>query len=99
MAKHPTGKRLKAEIKFNNKSALVYVVKGSRIQDAPDESNPEYPGDIHMSMPARTQDFDFELNEILNTMNDRAVVVFMCPHDVVFSYAYDRIKAISKGDK
>lgn len=95
MAKHPTGKHLKAEVLHQHKQLLIYVVKGSRIEDMPVDDNDDYPGEMHMALPGLSKEFDAELDEMLSEAQSGDVLVLICPGDQTFSYGYSRVKAMS----
>ncbi|WNN42765.1 MULTISPECIES: hypothetical protein [Winslowiella] len=95
MAKHPTGKHLKAEVLHDDKQLLIYVVKGSRIEDMPVDDNEDYPGDMLMALPNLSKEFDTELDEMLSEAQSGDVLVLVCPGDQTFSYGYSRVKAMS----
>ncbi|RWR03907.1 hypothetical protein ED28_02655 [[Pantoea] beijingensis] len=93
-AKHPTGKHLKAEVLHDNKSLLIFVVKGTRIEDMPYDDNVDYPGEMLMALPELTSAFDRELDEMLSEANSGDVLVLVCPTDSVFTYGYSRVKTM-----
>ncbi|MFS2220929.1 hypothetical protein [Pantoea sp. B65] len=95
MAKHPTGKHLKAEVLHEGRQLLIYVVKGSRIEDMPLDDNDDYPGEMFMALPGLSKEFDTELAEMLGEAQSGDVLVLVCPGDQTFSYGYSRIKAMS----
>ncbi|WP_151993388.1 hypothetical protein [Buttiauxella massiliensis] len=94
MAKHPTGKYLRVPITSNDKNLLIYVVRGSKIDDMPPDEDEDYPGDMQMLMPQLSKDFDAELNEALDECESGDVIVFMCTTDMIFEHAYSKIKAM-----
>ncbi|MBP2167145.1 hypothetical protein J2125_000337 [Erwinia toletana] len=95
MAKHPTGKHLRAEVLHEGKQLLIYVVKGARIEDMPPDDNDDYPGEMFMALPNLSKEFDSELDEMLGEAQSGDVLVLVCPGDQTFSYGYSRIKAMS----
>lgn len=94
MAKHPTGKHLRAPVVVDDKNLLVYVVRGSKIEDMPADEDEDYPGDMQMLMPQLSKDFDAELNEAIAECESGDVIVFMCTTDMIFEYGYSKIKAM-----
>lgn len=94
MAKHPTGKYLRAPITSNDKNLLIYVVRGSKIDDMPPDDDEDYPGDMQMLMPQLSKEFDGELNIALEECQSGDVIVFMCTTDMIFEYGYSKIKAM-----
>lgn len=95
MAKHPTGKYLRAPVSFNDKELLIYVVRGSQIEHMPADEDEDYPGDMQMLMPQLTRDFDAELNVALEECESGDVIVFMCTTDLIFEYGYSKVKAMA----
>lgn len=94
MAKHPTGKFLRAPVTANDKQLLIYVVRGSQIEHMPADEDEDYPGDMQMLMPQLTRDFDAELNVVLAECKSGDVMVFMCTTDLIFEYGYTKFKAM-----
>lgn len=97
MAKHPNGKFLRKVILHNGFNVLVHVVKGSQEKYIPNEKFPDNHGKFCLSMPMTPKNFDDEFIEAINDISDRDMMMFLCPNDIVFEYAYSRIKEMDEG--
>ncbi|TCW00079.1 hypothetical protein [Biostraticola tofi] len=95
MAKYPTGKYLMTPIFSEGKSLLVYVVKGTRIEDMPSDENQDYPGEMHLSLPETNGRLDKDYAELVANAAAGDVLVFICAGDQVYSYGFSKIKTLA----
>ena len=96
MAKHPVGKYLRLQLNHNGNELLIYVVKGSRIEDMPPDEDEDYPGEMHLAMPKMNRELDSELARLLGEASGGDVIVIICAADSVFEHGFSQVRALRK---
>lgn len=96
MAKHPVGKYLRRQLTHNDNKLLIYVVKGSRIDDMPPDEDEDYPGEMHLVMPKMNRELDAELARLLGEANGGDVIVIICAADSVFEHGFSQVRALNQ---
>ncbi|THD49273.1 hypothetical protein ERD95_12300 [Enterobacteriaceae bacterium ML5] len=95
MGKHYNGKNLAKNVTHNGIRFRMMVVKGHDPEHIPEDPEDKANGTtIHFSLARTKKEFDENLIEILNKIHKDERVLIICPHDVVFEYAYSRLKEL-----
>lgn len=93
MDKHYNGKSIASEVTHNSVKFKMYVIKGFDPNRVPDDKAEGQA--IHISLSRNKKEFDKNIIEALNEIQEGDSVLAFCSSDLVYEYGYSRLKELS----